>query len=136
MSEELVFALVKCIGSVRLNFDAIVVVVLVVVEVVVVAVVVIGTLGVVMAVVSVVVCVVDVVVVVVVVDVDVGGLPVVNLSMKSLTASFTFGKKVKKENGEEEEEESFPGLDTLIEIGFCDVIVGILTVVVLAALSS
>ena len=129
MSEELVFALVKCIGSVRLNFDAIVVVVLVVVEVVVVTVVVIGTLGVVIAVVSVVVCVVDVVV-------DVGGLPVGNLSMKSLTASFTFGKKVKKENGEEEEEESFPGLDTLIEIGFCDVIVGILAVVVLAALSS
>ena len=94
MSEELVFALVKCIGSVRLNFDAIVVVVLVVVEVVVVTVVVIGTLGVVIAVVSVVVCVVDVVV-------DVGGLPVVNLSMKSLTASFTFGKKVKKEKGEE-----------------------------------
>ena len=132
MSEELVFALVKCIGSVRLNFDAIVVVVLVVVEVVVVTVVVIGTLGVVIAVVSVVVCVVDVMVVVV----DVGGLPVVNLSMKSLTASFTFGKKVKKENGEEEEEESFPRLDTLIEIGFCDVIVGILAVEVLAALSS
>jgi hypothetical protein len=48
------------------------------------------------------------------------GLLVVKRSMKSFTASFTFGKKVKNEKGVEDV--SFPGLETFRSIGFSEVV--------------